>query len=89
MWKARLMGLFASAAGVAYIFFYFFNLVAPWLCVIIIPYTIALIFMFNSTYQEISSGVKLSKVNLSFAVLFFLATLGLLAFSFFSGNLTL
>ena len=85
----RLISILTSAVGVGYVFFYYFNLVDQWLCGIMILYTIAMILMFNSNYQEIFSGIKLSKLNLAFAVLFFLSTVALMVYSIVSGNLTL
>lgn len=85
--KTRLVGLLSAILGVACIFFYYFKLLDPWVCIITLSYAMAVCFTLNSTYQEIFSGRKISKINLAFAVIFFLATIGIIVYAFVSGNI--
>lgn len=86
--KTRLLGILAGGVGIAYVLFYYFKVIAPWLCVIMLSYVIALNFMLNSTYQEIFSGIKLSKVNLALATLFLLGSIGLMVYAIMTGKIT-
>ncbi len=85
--KTRLVGLLSSILGVACIFFYYFKVLDPWVSIITLSYAMAVCFTLNSTYQEIFNGKKISKLNLAFAIIFFFATIGIIIYSFVSGNI--
>ena len=85
--KTRLIGIFSSLIGLSHLMLYYFGLMNHWLCAVMICYIIAINFLINSTYQEIFSGIKLSRLNLAIAVLFLLGTIALIVYAIISGNL--
>ena len=87
IWRTRIVGIVSALTGIAYVLFYYFNIVNHWLCAVMITYVIALNFLINSTYQEIFSGLKISKLNLSIAILFLLCTIALLAYTIVTAKL--
>lgn len=82
----RLLGILSSLAGIGFVLFYYFNIINHWLCGIMICYIIALNFLVNSSYQEIFSGVKMSRTNLIIAILFLLFTIVLIIYTIVTGQ---
>lgn len=86
---ARTIGLLTSAIGVASIFLYFFEIINPWFCVILLSYCMAMAFVLNSTFQEIRTGRIFCIVNLIFAFIFFVMTIFIIVYSFVTKGITI
>lgn len=85
----RIYGLLISAIGVVAIFLYFFKVLNPWFCVILLTYCMGMSFYQNSTYQELKIGRAYGIINIVFAVIFFIATIGIIVYSFVTKNITI
>lgn len=85
----RVNGLLTAAIGVTAIFLYFFNVVNPWFSVILLSYCMAMSFYQNSTYQELKVGRIYGIINIVCAVVFLLATIAIIVYSFMTGNIRL
>ncbi len=81
----RFTALAASILGMLFIFAFFFNIFDKWLCIIGISYSIAITFMLNSSYQEVCNSVVWKRINMTLAVLGFLATFGIILYAFIFG----
>ncbi|MCM1324883.1 MAG: hypothetical protein NC218_12280 [Acetobacter sp.] len=84
---ARTNGLLTAAIGVTAIFLYFFKVVNPWFSVILLSYCMAMSFYQNSTYQELKVGRIYGIINLICAVFFLIATIGIIVYSFVTGEI--
>ena len=87
MYGVRINGLLVSLVGIASIVFYFFQVINPFLCLVLLCYSIGIVFILNSTYQEVRSGKIYSKLNLAFSFLFLAITVGLVVYCFVKGYL--
>lgn len=85
----RINGLLTAAVGVTAIFLYFFKVINPWFSVILLSYCMAMSFYQNSTYQELKVGRIYGIINAVFAVIFLIATVAIIVYSFVTKNIRL
>ncbi len=85
--KTRLVGILSAILATLCVFFYYFNVLDHWVCIIMLSYSMAISFTLNSSYQDINGALHWSKFSLLFAVVFFVATLALIIYAFASGNI--
>ena len=83
----RMVALLSALIGIAGIFLYFLNAVNPWVCAVIIAYSMAITFTLNSTYQEINSNAFWKKFSMALAFLGFIAIFAIIIYAFVSGAL--
>lgn len=83
----RIFGTLLGAIGIAAIFFYYFHIVEPWLCIFLLSYSMGMLFTVNATYQAIVSSYTWASANKIVAYFFYALTLALIIFSFASGNI--
>lgn len=87
MISSRIMGILVCLLALASIVAYYFKFVNEWLCMIVLSYCIATIFISNSFLQDIKVGNPWQRINSIFAIFFFLVVIFLIVYGFVTGNL--
>lgn len=87
MMMARLLGILACLVAIAGIVFKYLGIVSDWLCIISIAYSMATIFLFNSSLQDIRIGNPWQRINAICALLLYAFVIFLIVYGFTSGQL--
>lgn len=87
--KNRFLVVLLCLLVIASVVLYFTNIILPWYCLIIESYSIGMIFLLNTSVQEIKHGAPLPLLNAILAFLFFALTVFLISYGFSIGYLTL
>lgn len=87
--RNRILALFAALCVIACVILYFVGIINPWYCLIIESYFIGIVFLLNTSVQEIKHGAPLPILNAILGFLFFSCTVFLISYGFAAGFLTL
>lgn len=87
--RNRLLSLFAAIFVVISVVLYFVGNINHWYCIIIESYFIGIIFLLNTSIQEIKHGAPLPILNAILGFLFFGLTIFLIAYGFTAGFLNI
>lgn len=87
MMMARLLGILACLVAIAGIVLKYLGIVSDWLCIISIAYSMATIFLFNSSLQDIRIGNPWQRINAICALLLYAFVIFLIVYGFTSGQL--
>ena len=80
--RNRLMCLFLSLAIIASVVLYFTKLINTWYALILESYLIGMLFLLNTSVQEIKHGAPLPIINAILGLLFFATSIFLIAYGF-------
>lgn len=86
--RNRALGLLFSICVIACVILYFTGIINPWYCLIIESYMIGIIFLLNTSLQEIKHGKPLPIVNAVLGLLFFATAIFLISYGFTAGYLS-
>ena len=87
MMMARLLGILACLIAIGGIVLKYLGLLSDWLCIIAISYSMATIFTFNSSLQDIRVGNPWQRINAICSLLLYAIVIFLIEFGFTSGQL--
>lgn len=87
--KNRLLVILLCLMVVASVVLYFTGIIMPWYCLIIESYLIGMIFLLNTSVQEIKHGEPLPILNAILSVIFFALAVFLITYGITSGQLGL
>ena len=87
--KNRFFVIMLCLLVVATIVLYFTNIINPWYCLVLESYLIGMIFLINTSVQEIKHGKPLPIINAILGFLFFALSVFLIAFGFTAGYMAL
>ncbi len=87
--RNRIRCLFISLAIIASVVLYFTKLINSWYALIIESYLIGMLFLLNTSVQEIKHGAPLPIINGILGLLFFATSIFLIAYGFTAGFLTM
>lgn len=86
---SRGLAIFATLCVAASVIMYFVGVINPWYCLIIESYFIGIVFLLNTSVQEIKHGEPLPIINAIFGFVFFVGAIFLISYGFAAGFLTL
>ena len=87
--KNRFLVIILCLLVAATIVLYFTNIINPWYCLVLESYLIGMIFLINTSVQEIKHGKPLPIINAIFGLLFFALSVFLIAFGITAGYMAL
>ena len=85
--KTRLTGIVAGALAAMCIVFFVLELMNPWICAIVLSYSMGLSCVLNSMQQDIRDAKRWKSFSQFLSVIFFLATIALVVYAFVSGEI--
>lgn len=85
--RNRVLGLLFSVCVIACVILYFTGIINPWYCLIIESYMIGVIFLLNTSLQEIKHGKPLPIINAILGLIFFATAIFLISYGFTAGYL--
>lgn len=88
MIMSRITGILACLIAIASMVLMYLKITSEWMCVIIICYSMALIFSSNSFLQNIKIGNPWQRINMACAIFFYIAVVALIVYGFISGDLS-
>lgn len=86
---SRIIGTLACLMGIACIVLYAFNIVNQWMCLIVLTYTMATIFSYNSSLQSIKVGNPWARINVICSLILYVLVIFLMSYALASGALSL
>ena len=87
MMMARLLGILACLVTITGIILKYLGIISDWLCIISIAYSMATIFTFNSSLQDIRVGNPWQRINAACSLLLYAFVIFLIVYGFTSGQL--
>lgn len=87
--RNRVLAIIFALVTIACVVLYFTDLINPWYCLIIESYMIGVIFLLNTSVQEIKHGKPLPIINAVLGLLFFATAIFLISYGFTAGYLQL